>query len=89
MMGPFKRTEEQKLRSDLFFKRTLPLLTFGLVIGYAGLKLIHTVFTGARYEYFISYLWIAVFFIGFIFANQILVVQQYKKAHNGPSSLKR
>lgn len=88
-MGPFTRTEEQKLRSDLFFKRTFPLLIFGLVIGYTGIKVIHSIFAGARYEYFLSYIWIAVFFIGFIFANQILVVQQYQKARKEPSSPKK
>jgi len=76
-----ERNAEQKMRSDLFIKKTLPLLAAGLLIGYGGLKAIHTIFEGARYEYLASYLWIAVFFIFFVYANQVLVVQRFRQTH--------
>ena len=78
-MWTFARTEEQKKRSELFIKRTLPVFAIGIVIGYLGLLTIRHLFAGSVYLHLATYMWMAVFIFGFFYANQILVVQEYRQ----------
>jgi len=71
---------EDKLRARLFYARTLPLLVASLAVGYAGLWAIRSWMAGSTYAHLATYLWMAVFFGLFIFANQALVVQPYRRA---------
>lgn len=78
-MWTFARTDEQKKRSELFIKRTLPVFAIGIVIGYLGLVVIRHFLAGSLYLHLVTYLWMAVFIFGFFYANQIFVVQEYRQ----------
>lgn len=79
-MGRIALGEEDRLRMRLFYTRTVPVLVVSLLVGYAGLGAIHAVLAGNAYEQLAAYIWMALFFVLFVTANKVFVVQPYRRA---------
>jgi hypothetical protein len=79
-MGRIALGKEDKLRMRLFYTSTVPVLVASLAVGYIGLEAVHSFLAGSAYERLAAYLWMAVFFVLFVLANQVFVVQPYRRA---------